>query len=82
MVYKNICKHCQKQYYGRKKSYCCKECASIDKMRFEQIKAYLRHYPHSNAYQLADALGMNVYTVLKYVEEGSLEIGRGVFEKI
>ncbi|MCR5685254.1 MAG: hypothetical protein K6G81_07495 [Lachnospiraceae bacterium] len=81
-MYTNTCKHCQKLFKSRRKSYCCKECADIDKMRYEQIKAYLRHFPNSNAYQLADALDIDVYTVLKYVEEGSLVVSKGEFEKL
>ena len=78
----NICKHCQRQYIGETKGFCCPKCRDIDIMRFEEIKAYLKNYPNSNAYQLADALDMNVYTVIKYVEEGSLVYSRGKFEKI
>jgi len=64
------------------KGYCCKRCKDIDYMRFEQIKAYLKNYPNSSAYQIAEALNMNVYTILKYVDEGGLSFGRGKFEKI
>lgn len=78
----NICKHCQKQYISPTKGYTCEECRSIDKMRYEQIKAYLRVYPNSNAVQVAEALDIKPYTVLKYVDEGMLVIGRGDFEQI
>ena len=78
----NVCKHCQRQYIASKKGYCCSRCRDIDSMRFEQIKAYLKHYPNSSAYQIADALNMTVYTVLKYVEEGRLLFGRGTFERL
>ncbi len=78
----NVCKHCQRQYISRNRGYCCSRCKDIDTMRFDQIRAYLKHYPNSSAYQIADALGMMVYTVLKYVEEGRLQFGRGTFEKL
>jgi len=81
-MFVNVCKHCQRQYIGNKKGFCCSRCVDIDHMRYEQIKAYLKHFPNSNAYQLADALNMTVYTVLKYVEEGSLLFGKGKFERL
>ena len=40
-------------------------------------------YPFSfQMFQLADALNMTAYTVLKYVEEGKLQFGRGTFERM
>ncbi len=78
----NVCKHCQRQYIGNTKGFCCKRCKDIDYMRFEQIKVYLKNYPNSSAYQIAEALNMSVYVVLKYVEEGCLTFGKGTFEKL
>ena len=78
----NTCKHCRMQYYDMKQGYCCPFCKDIDKMRYQQIKAYLKHYPHSNAIQVAEALDISTYTVLKYVDEGNLDFGRGEFEQI
>lgn len=78
----NVCKHCQKQYISPIKGYCCNACKDIDKMRYEQIKAYLRNYPNSNAVQIADALGIKAYTVIKYVDEGMLVVNRGEFEQL
>ena len=81
-MYVNVCKHCQRQYVDVKKTYCCEKCKDIDYMRFEQIKAYLKNFPNSSAYQIADALGITAYTVLKYLEEGSLTVSKGGFERI
>ena len=78
----NICKHCQKQYISPNKGYCCPNCKAIDKMRYEQIRVYLSKFPNSNAIQVADALDIKPYTVLKYVDEGVLTFGRGEFEQI
>ncbi len=78
----SVCKHCQRQYISRTKSYCCKKCKDIDYMRFEQIKVYLKNYPHSSAFQIAEALNFSVYVVLKYVEEGNLRFNDGSFEKL
>ncbi len=78
----NVCKHCQRQYISVTKGFCCTRCRDIDDMRFAQIKAYLKYYPNSSAYQLAESLNMTVYTVLKYVEEGRLRFGRGRFEQL
>lgn len=78
----SVCKHCQKQYFSHTPGYCCPDCKDIDKMRFELIKAYLKRFPNSNAMQIADALDLKTYTVLKYVDEGMLVIGKGEFEQI
>ena len=78
----NVCKHCQKQYFSLKKGYTCEDCKEIDKMYFEQIRAYLNVYPNSNAIQLSEALNIKATVILKYVDEGSLTISKGSFEKI
>ncbi len=78
----NVCKHCQKQYISAVKGYCCNACKDIDNMRFAQIKAYLNAYPNSNAIQIAEALDIKAYVVLKYIDEGLLTVGRGEFEKL
>lgn len=78
----NVCKHCQKQYISPTVGYCCSACKDIDKMRYEQIKAYLNTYPNSNAIQVAEALEIKPYTILKYVDEGMLVISRGEFEQL
>lgn len=78
----NVCKHCMKQYIGSRESFCCKDCRDIDNMRYEQIRAYLKVYPNSNAIQIADAIGVKPYVVLKYVDEGRLLIGKGEFEQL
>ena len=78
----NVCKHCQNQYISATKSYCCPNGKTIDKMRFDQICAYLKNFPNSNAVQVAEALDIKAYTVLKYVDEGTLTFGRGEFERL
>lgn len=62
--------------------YCCPECKSIDKMRYDLIRAYLDQYPNSNALQISEALDIKPYTILKYVDEGMLVVGKGDFEQI
>ena len=78
----NVCKHCQKQYISPTQGYCCEACKDIDEMRYAQIKAYLSHYPNSNALQISEALDIKPYTILKYVDEGMLVVGKGEFEKL
>ncbi len=78
----NVCKHCMKQYISATKGFCCSKCKSIDHMRFEQIKAYLSKYPNSNALQVSEALDIKAYTILRYVEEGTLTFGKGEFEQL
>lgn len=54
----------------------------MDEAIFMQIKAYLKHFPFSNAVQIADALGIAAPIVIRYIDEGRLAVSHGRFEKI
>mgnify|MGYP001403139839 CR=1 FL=1 len=81
-MYTNVCRHCHKVFMSRIKAYTCKDCKSIDNDHFDEIEAYLKEYPNSNALQISEALGITAYEVLNYLKEGRLNISRGYFEKL
>lgn len=82
MIYTNICKHCHRQFRSRSKRYSCSGCKEKDENHFDEIEAYLKKYPNSNALQISEALGITAYEVLSYLKEGRLNIARGYFEQI
>lgn len=81
-MYTNVCRHCLKVFKSRLKTYTCKDCMGIDNKHFDEIEAYLKKYPNSNALQISEALGITAYEVLNYLKEGRLNISRGHFEKL
>lgn len=81
-MYTNVCKHCHKVFLSRFKAYACTQCKDIDSGHFDDIEAYLKEYPNSNALQISEALGITAYEVLNYLKEGRLNIARGHFEQL
>ena len=81
-MHTNTCKHCHKEFKSRFKAYSCNECSQMDKDYFDEIEAYLKEYPNSNALQISEALGITAYQVLNYLKEGRLNIAKGYFERI
>lgn len=81
-MYTNVCKHCRKVFNSRFKSYSCEECKKIDNDHFDDIEAYLKEFPNSNALQISEALGITAFEVLNYLKEGRLNISRGRFEQL
>lgn len=79
-----ICKHCLKQYYKSANMYTatCEQCKSVDNMIYEQIKAYLKNYPNSNAIQISEALNIKAVLVVKYIDEGRLFMTNGRFSQL
>lgn len=81
-MYTNVCKHCHKVFMSRFKTYTCEECKKVDSDQFDDIEAYLKEYPNSNALQISEALGITAFEVLNYLKEGRLNVSRGHFEKM
>ena len=81
-MYTNVCKHCRKIFKSRFKTYSCQNCKKIDNDHFDDIEAYLKEYPNSNALQISEALGITAFEVLFYLKEGRLNISKGNFEKL
>jgi hypothetical protein len=67
---------------SRLKAYSCESCKKLDSDHFDDIEAYLKEYPNSNAIQISEALGITAFEVLNYLKEGRLNISRGRFERI
>lgn len=81
-MYTNVCKHCRKVFQSRFKAYSCADCKVIDNDHFDDIVAYLKEYPNSNALQISEALGITAFEVLNYLKEGRLNVSRGRFERL
>lgn len=79
---RNLCKHCRKVFMSRYKAYTCEDCKRIDDDHFDDIVAYLKEYPNSNALQISEELGITAFEVLNYLKEGRLNISRGTFEQL
>lgn len=77
-----VCKHCKTVFRAPIRTLCCKNCRSLDENSFDDIEAYLKLYPNSNAIQISDALGIDAYVILKFMEEGRLLRSRGTFSKL
>ncbi len=81
-MYINVCKHCKKVFKTRIRQFTCKDCLEKDQEMFNQIEDYLKKYPNSNALQIAEGLEIDVYEVLKFMEEGRLLVSRGRFGRL
>ncbi|MCR5793101.1 MAG: hypothetical protein K6G65_08025 [Lachnospiraceae bacterium] len=81
-MYTSVCKHCHKVFKSRIRTACCNDCRSTDENCFDDIVEYLRRFPNSNAVQIAEELGISAYVVLKFLEEGRLELSRGTFSRL
>ena len=81
-MYRNVCKHCHKVFMSRLRAYSCEACKQLDNDHFDDIEAYLKEYPNSNALQISEALGITAFEVLNYIQEGRLNIARGHFERL
>lgn len=82
MNYTNVCKHCYKVFRSKIRTCTCKECRPKDESYFDDIEAYLKLYPNSNAMQISEELGIHVYKILKYMEEGRLMVSHGTFSQL
>jgi hypothetical protein len=69
-------------FSSRFKAYTCEDCKQIDSDHFDDIEAYLKEYPNSNAIQISEAHGITAFEVLNYLKEVRLNLSRGHFEKI
>lgn len=81
-MYMNTCKFCGKQYFSRVKEFACEACKPLDDALFSKIETYLVNYPNSNAMQIAEGLEISTLDVLRYIDEGRLQISKGVFHKL
>lgn len=78
----NICKHCKNFFYSKFKRYTCDVCKEKDDIVFNNIEEYLKKYPNSNALQISESLEIDIYEIVRFIDEGRLVMTKGVFEKI
>lgn len=81
-MYENTCKFCGKRFRTRTKASTCTSCKKIDDAIFSKVEAYLRSYPNSNAVQIAEGVGVAAVEILRYIDEGRLQLSKGVFQKL
>lgn len=82
MLYTNVCKHCYKVFKSKIQTCTCSHCRKQDETCFDDIEAYLKLYPNSNAMQISEELGISVYTIIKYMQEGRLMVNHGQFSHL
>ncbi|MGN0506699.1 MAG: hypothetical protein ACI4FZ_09065 [Lachnospiraceae bacterium] len=81
-MYTSTCKFCGKHFLSRIKTSTCEECKPIDDELFSKIEEYLMRYPNSNAIQISEGLGIAAAEVLRYIDEGRLQIAKGAFQRL
>lgn len=54
--------------------YNCQVCGENDLADYQMIRNYVRTYPNSNAMQIANATGISVSKILRYIRNGSLTV--------
>lgn len=81
-MYTNVCRFCGRMFMSRAKSTVCQECKAKDDEIFSKIEEYLKQYPNSNAMQISEGLELSVVEVLRYIDEGRLQIAKGEFHKL
>ena len=81
-MYTNVCKHCKIVFKSKIRTLSCKNCKSLDEDHFDDIVSYLKLYPNSNALQISEELGIQAYVILKYLQEGRLNVSKGTFTRL
>lgn len=54
--------------------YTCKVCGQNDMDEYRMIRNYVRSFPNSNAMQIANATGISISKILRYIKDGSLTV--------
>lgn len=50
----------------------CNNCNDKEMAEYKKVKEYLRAYPNSNAMQVANATGISVSKITRYLRDGLL----------
>lgn len=78
----NRCKYCNCMFQSPDTRVVCEACRGIDEALFSGIEEYLKKYPNSNALQISEGLGISVYEIVRFIDEGRLQFSRGRFERL
>ena len=78
----NQCRYCGTMFKATYSSTVCSHCKELDDILFGRIEEYLKKYPNSNAIQISDGLGINVYEIIRFIDEGRLQFSKGKFERL
>ena len=70
----NVCNYCHRMFQSAVKMTACPECRHIDNKKFEPIYDYLIEHPLSNAIQISNAIGSDINDILRFIDEGRLQI--------
>lgn len=54
----------------------CTNCNDKEMAEYKKVKEYLRSYPNSNAMQVANATGISISKITKFLREGLLTSSR------
>jgi hypothetical protein len=52
----------------------CRICNYSDRDEYQIVREYLRKNPNSNAMQIANATGISVSKILRYIKTGTLTV--------
>jgi hypothetical protein len=52
----------------------CTVCGQNERDDYLTIRQYLKSYPNSNAMQIANATGISVSKILRFIKNGSLSV--------
>ncbi|WP_400162780.1 hypothetical protein ACAF76_004875 [Brevibacillus sp. TJ4] len=54
----------------------CTVCGANELEEYTIIRNYVRSYPNSNAMQIANATGISINKILRFIKDGSLTVVR------
>jgi hypothetical protein len=52
----------------------CQTCYLSEMDEYKIVRNYLRSHPNSNAMQIANATGISISNILRYIKDGSLTV--------
>ena len=77
-----VCRYCGKVFTSWVQRTCCADCVKVEEEEFSRIESYLQRYPNSNAIQIAEGLNISPFNIVRFIDEGRLNIVKGSFKKI
>jgi predicted transposase YbfD/YdcC len=68
----DICHRCGNIIHAN--DVCCQTCYQSEMDDYKIVRDYLRSHPNSNAMQIANATGISISNILRYIKDGSLTV--------